>query len=452
VLARSVALNFAGNVGSLVVAFAGSLLLGRLLGPTDRGLLGVMTTFSSVGVGVFGLGLPMAVLYYASLRDSPAGSVLGNSFAFGILLAAVLIPVSWLLHGTLADVFGKGRGGLLWVLAATLIPLTFLDWTTRNQLVGALRFGLFNALTVAAKVAALVLVVTLVLGAHLGVLGGLIATAATSAVIVAGALPPLLGLARPTLDVRLLRRMLAYGSRVQVGTMFQILNYRLDVLVLQFFAPLSVVGYYVVAQIIAELVTTLAQAFGTSVLPLIAHDDDHERRSETTATSLRHHGLLTLLAVAANAGFGTVVIWWGYGSKFHAAVAPMLILLPAMWFLGTGQVVTGDLRGRGRPGLSSAIAGLTVVVTIVLDVILIPPFQAIGAAIASFAAYTVFGIVSLAVIANISGVPARSLVVPRRSDFADYGRMLARVRARLRNGRGGEDPSEPRTPAAPDQA
>ena len=57
-----------------------------------------------------------------------------------------------------------------------------------------------------------------------------------------------------------------------------------------------------------------------------------------------------------------------YGARFHPALVAVLILLPGMWFLGTGTVVAGDLRGRGRPGLSSAVAGAAVVITVVLDV------------------------------------------------------------------------------------
>ena len=58
-------------------------------------------------------------------------------------------------------------------------------------------------------------------------------------------------------------------------------------------------------------------------------------------------------------------------------------------------MVTGDLRGRGRPGVSSLLAGLTAIVTVGLDLLLIPAYGANGAALASAVAYTVFGVGSL---------------------------------------------------------
>lgn len=431
-LGRSVVLNVVGSVGGLVVGFGGSLVLGRWLGATDRGLLGVMTSFSSVAVGVLGVGMPMAVMYYASRRDTRTDVLLGNSLAWGVGLALV-VPLAWALHDLLARALGKGQGGLVWVAAAALVPLTFLDWTTHNQLLGRLRFGLYNLLVVLSKVATLVLVLLLVVWIHGGLIGAIVATGAASVVMIAGSLPPLLREGRPRLQLSLLRTTIGYGARVQVGALFQLLNYRLDVLVLQAFAPLSVVGTYVIAEIVAELATTVASAFGTSVLPLVAGaGDDVERAADTTAASLRHHGIVALASVLANAAFGTAVIWWGYGSQFHAAVAPMLILLPSMWFLGTGQVITGDLRGRGKPGLSSALAGATAVVTVGLDLALIPPFQAIGAAIASCVAYTVFGVASIVAISRVSGIPVRTLVVPTRADLGAYPAAARAALSRLR--------------------
>src|SRR5205085_6397878 len=117
---------------------------------------------------------------------------------------------------------------------------------------------------------------------------------------------------------------------------FQIANYRFDVFILQIYRPLTAVGYYVVAQVVAELTTVIASAFQTSLLPLISHYGSEDAR--TTVASLRHHSLLAFAATLANVGFGSVIILLGYGPAFRPALVPMLIILPGIWFLGTGQV------------------------------------------------------------------------------------------------------------------
>jgi O-antigen/teichoic acid export membrane protein len=349
-----------------------------------------------------------------------------------LVLALVLIPLTALLYKPLARAVGHGQGGTTWVLAAALVPITFLDWTTSNQLLGMLRFGLFNALKFIATVAYTLAVVILLGVFGLGVTGGLIATLISSVLALLLALKPILGRSRPRIDRELLRPMLHYGSRVQVGVIFQMVNYRLDVVIMQFFRPLSQVGYYVVAQTIAELVISLATSFQSSVMPLTSHFEGDERQEITTINSVRHHGILAGLAVLANTVFGTLVILFAYGHQFRPAVIPMLVLLPGVWFLGMGLVIQGDLSGRGRPGLSSQLAALAAGVTVTLDFALIPPLGVMGGALASVAAYTTFGIASLIALHRVSGIPVRRLVVPTRDDLSLYIRVLRRLFSRER--------------------
>lgn len=423
-LARFVTLNILGAGVTGLVGFGSSILLARWLGPSQRGLLALMYSISSITLVLGGVGLPWAAIYYAKRRDATAGGLLGNSLLHATLLAAVLIPGAWLLHPQLASAFGHGGGGNTWVLAGVLVPIMFLDWTTHGQLQGMLLFARFNALLVLSKIAAAVCVVVLVAILGLGVGGGMVSYVMASVVMILGALKPILASGRAKLEPRVYRAMLRYGSRAQIGTIFQTAIARLDVILLQFFRPLSQVGYYVVAQTIAELMLQLTGAFSASVMPLMSEYEGDESQAVTSADSVRHHGILAGAATIANVFFGTGVILLLYGSRYDAAVVPMLVLLPGVWFAGMGGVIQGDLSGRGRPGLSSQLAGLAAVVTVVLNLALIPPLGVLGAALASVVAYTTYGVASLIALHRISGITIRRLLVPTRADFALYWRFL----------------------------
>ena len=58
-----------------------------------------------------------------------------------------------------------------------------------------------------------------------------------------------------------------------------------------------------------------------------------------------------------------------------------------MLLSGASGVASGYLYGRGRPGLNSLGLGLGLVATVALDLALIPPYGALGAAVASSVAY-----------------------------------------------------------------
>lgn len=413
-----------------MLGLVASITLARLLGASDRGLLAVMLTVANVTYILSSVGLPTSVEYHASKRDARTGALLGNTLAYGAVLGAIVVPAAWFLREPLADAFAQGRGGGAWVLAGLLVPLTFLQWTTGNQLSGMLRFGLFNALFALSRLAYLIVVLLLLVVVDLGVSAGLIATAVGSVVLIAAGLRVVLRIDRPSLDRRLLGSMLRYGSKLQIGSLFQQLNFRLDVIILQAYRPLAEVGHYVVAQIVAELVLTLSAAFQNTVLPLAAREA--EGRSEpSTARALRHHGILAVVAVVAVAVCGPVLIY-AFGPDFHESLLPLFILLPAMLFLGTGVVAAADLNGRGRPVLSSAASGIAVALTVLLDVILIPRYEVVGAAVASLVAYVAYGIFATGALALVSGIPLRELLVPRRDDFRVYPAAIRRLVGRPR--------------------
>ena len=427
ILARSLTLNVGGRALALVTGFASSVLLARMLGPADRGLLALMLSVSTVALAVAAIGQPLAVTYFASRKDARPRVIAGNTLLQAIVLTVIVVPLTALLHAPIANALGRGQGGMTWVLAAALVPITFLDWTTSNQLLGMLRFGAYNLIKFVSGILYTLAIVLLLSVLHAGVAGGLIATALMSVVTIVGCLPGILQRRRPEFDRGLMRDMLHYGWRVQVGVIFQMVNYRLDVIIMQFFRPLTQVGYYVIAQTVAEFVITIATAFQSSLLPLVSHYEGDERQGSVSATSLRHYGIIAGAAVCANAFVGTGIIHFLYGARFDSALVPMLVLLPGVWWLGMGLVIQSDLGGRGRPGLSSALAALAAAVTVVLDFVLIPWLGVMGGALASVSAYTCFGVASLIALHRVSSIPIRELLVPTRNDILPYGRVLARI-------------------------
>lgn len=433
-LARFVMMNLLGQGGSLLIGFFTSILLARLLGPSGRGLFGLMASVAGIVVVVAAIGLPTAVTYFSSLPDADPPAMLGNALVHAALLGAIIIPGSWLLHGQIARAVGHGDGGETWVLVSVLVLLTLLDYTTNSQLQGALRFARANLVVVVSRLAYALTVVLAIAVFSLGVTGGVIALCVGSLVMILASLRPILQRGRPRVHLGLMRRTLGYGARAEVGSILQLANGRLDVLILQAYRPLSQVGYYIVAQTVAELLAILANEFRWTSMVLVTRQGD-DKRTTTSADAIRHYVIVAAVGAVAIAGFGSLLIEVGYGTAFHAALVPMLILLPGVCMLGLGFVVAGDLSGRGRPGLASVLSGLSAAVTTALDFVLIPGSGPVGAAIASLCGYSVLGLVSVVVLRRIAGISVREMIVPTRADMAAYGGFFA---ARLGGLRGGK--------------
>jgi O-antigen/teichoic acid export membrane protein len=184
--------------------------------------------------------------------------------------------------------------------------------------------------------------------------------------------------------------------------------------VLSAFASRSVVGTYAIAQIVAETVSVVPNAISTAAMPVLSAGDGDTR---TSAGALRLNGTGSLLGVIGVGIGGPLLILIAYGDQYRDAVAPMLILLPGIWFLSMARVGGWLLRARGRPGLGSSITAAEIVAMVLLDLLLIPRFGAPGAAAASAIAYAFYGIAMLVAVSRIETTPLRHLLLLDRGEL-----------------------------------
>jgi O-antigen/teichoic acid export membrane protein len=192
------------------------------------------------------------------------------------------------------------------------------------------------------------------------------------------------GAQRPSLE--LARRVGSYGLRAQLGGVIFLLNLRLDFILLQLLAGPAVLGVYAVASKFAELIKVPGTALTYVLYPRYA-GEGAAQASASARRLLPRACLATAAAVVPLALAAGFVIPVAYGSEFQGAVVPAQIILLGLCLEGVTGVITGFLYGAGRPGLNSWAMGVGLVVTVILDLLLIPPFGANGAAMASAAAY-----------------------------------------------------------------
>jgi lipopolysaccharide/colanic/teichoic acid biosynthesis glycosyltransferase len=184
----------------------------------------------------------------------------------------------------------------------------------------------------------------------------------------------------------LARQIYAFGLRGQVGSLMQLLNLRFNFILLGGLAGPAALGIYAVAAKYAEFLRVLPIAANWVLYPQFARSEAAQAKKSSRSLILRT-GAVTAAASIPLAVAAAFVIPVLFGQVFAGAVLPARILLIGLAAEGVGGVVTAFLFGRGRPGLNSLAAGAGVLVTLIVDVILIPRYGAVGAAIASSVAY-----------------------------------------------------------------
>jgi Na+-driven multidrug efflux pump len=108
----------------------------------------------------------------------------------------------------------------------------------------------------------------------------------------------------------------------------------------------------------------------------------------------------------------------------------MAILLVGVVALSVHKVLASDLSGRGMPQYPSLTSALALAATLTGDLLLIPRFGIVGAALASTLAYTLQTIVLLRIYTRLEHVRWRDVLLLDRDDLRLYRRLIA-------TGRGG---------------
>ncbi len=383
--------NVGARVGALVSLAVATALVAWTGGPAAVGIYTLARVLPGLVGVVMSSGLPGAVPYFLAgpERDDRRlpYTLLAMSVAGGALGTALWVAGSPLLSRFL---FPDLSTGLMLLIAATVFTQLLLTTAKScsqgsEDMRGANRVILNEELMFLPAYGLLWLAG--IDGYALAITGLLVADVVTFALgwrrlsrrgFFAGATRPSLQLAR---------RVSSYGWRAQLGGVIFLLNLRLDFIILDLLAGPAVLGIYAVASKFAELVKVPGMALTYVLYPRYAREGQ-----ATAAVRARRlmprTGALTaasIIPLALSVGF---VIPAVYGPGFEGAILPAVIILLGLGLEGVGGVITGFLYGIRRPGLNSWAMGVGLAVTVILDLLLIPPFGAAGAAAASAAAYT----------------------------------------------------------------
>jgi O-antigen/teichoic acid export membrane protein len=382
--------NVAALAGSMAALGVATLWVARVGGPVAVGDYALLRVLPWLVAVIVSGGLAGAISYFLAgpTRDDPR--VRSTVIAIA-MVSAIAGAVLWVIGAPLVhQVFFKDPAGslIVWVAARVALRLFVItgkaaaqgtgdmpgsNWTILfEELLFLPAYGLLLALNVrdmTAVVGALIMadVATSLLAWTRLARRGFFANAG-----------------RPSLQ--LAWRIYVFGTRGELGSLLSLLNLRFDFVFLAAIAGPAALGIYAVASKYAEVLRVVPIAANWVLYPRFARSEPAVARASSRRLIPRAGAVTAIIAVPLALAAGTVVPLL-FGSPFASAVLPAQILLVGLSVEGSAGVITAFLYGRGRPGLNSLAAATGLVVTLILDVILIPRLGAVGAAIASSAAY-----------------------------------------------------------------
>jgi O-antigen/teichoic acid export membrane protein len=225
-----------------------------------------------------------------------------------------------------------------------------------------------------------------------------------------------------------IRRLLRRGAPVSLANAIQLLNYRVDLLVVTAMLPLSAVGRYSVAMAAAETLLVLSRSIGSSAFNRFIRAGT-EDSMELLTRVVRHSVILLTGGSVVVVGLAAALVPTLLGQEFHGVVLPLALLVPGIVALGTAEHLRLFFlvrRERSREYLASAVVAMTV--NLLLAVVLVPRLGLAGAALSTTVSYCVGGLLLFWAFARAGGPRKLGAYVPRRSDLRDYRRLLRSFR------------------------
>jgi O-antigen/teichoic acid export membrane protein len=385
--ARAVAGTAGTSVAIMLVGSVGGLFLARVLGPTHRGdLVAILQWPATIGM-VVSLGITQSTCYWISRRPDQATAFMSTAVAASLATGLVVAALGPWIAGLITRNPEVARD-LALVLALTPAYIAGGAWMSALQ---ATRISSWNVTRAIQPLVYLLGVVSL-WGLGNLTLGGVVAAFAVS--LIAQTICSFV-VARRVVghhsrpDWSLLSPLYAYGAKVWLSAVPQVVNVNVDQLVLSVMPGVAAaqLGNYTVAASLSWLSLPASVAFGSVAFPRIARATNERQARRIEHISLVGAGLAVGAIIVPLCVLAPILVPTLFGTGYTDAIVALWLLAPGTIFLALDGVLGDLLQGRGRPILRSVGQGIGAIITVVLLFILIPPFGIRGAAVASSVTY-----------------------------------------------------------------
>jgi O-antigen/teichoic acid export membrane protein len=394
------------NLGVQVLALGATIVLARLLSPSEFGAFAVAAAIQQAGMVVVNFGLP-AALIRREIPPSSAELQAASGFVLAIGAAATVAAIG-LAFVVLPALGGSGEIAKLAALACLSLPILGVQIAPIVLLNRKLDFRRIAIIEVADAIAFYAFAIVAAL-AGLGTysLAGAVVFSALVGMLIAFRVQPWDRGFR--LDPGLIRTLASFGLQVgafQSATIVRELGF---VALLAALGGQALAGFYGMARRLFSLPFAAMTALQRVGLPALAQLPRGRTRARQTAKAVAVGSLAVGLPMALIAGAADPLVSVAFGPRWLPA-ADLTVLASAgvLLFASAGTMVVSLELAEGDARTPLASIGLQLLVLLGLSVALVPDHGASGAGIALGASFAVF------TAAVIAGAPreARSAVAP----------------------------------------
>lgn len=421
--------TLAGRVSLLALGVVVGALVNRGLTPAGRGLYAEAQTWAGLFIALFGCSLETATYHFANRQRYPVhnGVRLTLTAASSAVVSTVALVALRVTMQLVPQRFSSEARAHFPAIAALLVTTVLsTNLVTLIQALAQVRFaailGFVQGVLNAVLIGIAFLTGTVTVWYALTVTTVVQAVVTVAVLGVSGARE---GFLTEGLDRSAVRSFVAAGMKQHIATVATFVYSRVNQLIVFHYCGEKHTGWLAASLTLAFGVFSGFSALQFALYPRVIHSTDE---FAITIRSLRITFFLGLVAVLPLILLAHPILRAYGGAGFEPAAISFQLLVPAAWFLAMSSLVSPYYIKRGAFGLAAGSAIVLGVVSVGLNLVLVPRHASGGAAAATLITMaTGFGLV-LGMLALISGRSPLRVFVP---DFrAEVSILKSHLRAR----------------------
>lgn len=392
------------TVTASLAHFVLRIVLGKELGAEGLGVytLAFAIYFFGMQFAAFGIGSALTKYVAEFLEDQDkikkyVSSGMSSSIITGTIMGIVLFILAPFIA---LSFFHIPELEILIQLVALCYPFIAIQKAVIGTLNGFRRMHLYAFLNIVQNVGVVAVSLGLVLGFKMGIFGAVIGFVG-STIIISLFSPVLI---RDSLSLEqsslwflpALRATTVFGFYVVLTNSISYFNTQVDSILIGFYLNPTEVGIYAVAILLSQIITLIPSAVQRVTAPATATlygKGDLAGVREIIISTMKKSFFVSIVTAVFIAIIGQFLITFFFTVEFLPAYLPLLILLLGNIIFAPIMSVGATLSSIGKVHISFRVDAVCGVINVILNILLIPHFGIIGAALATtVSTITSFGI------------------------------------------------------------
>ncbi|MFL0246910.1 flippase [Candidatus Clostridium stratigraminis] len=426
---KSAIITFTSNIAILIISFAITIVTSRVLGTTGKGIVSVGNNINSFALIILGFGMTSSNIYFAGKDKKKINEILGSNIVVTIISVFILICLYILNHFYSLDFLFKGLDLKIIGVVLITIPITNLKSAFINLLLGLQKIETYNKLNIFDRFLTFILLLIFILptkSSYWVLVSNLIASLIL--LVVLSIIIFIKYNNKVTFSLKLFSNMMKYGIKAQVGNAIQILNYRLDIFIIQYFLTLSDVGIYSNAVVLGETMWRVSSSIATVVLPITANSGNKLEMTGFINKVTRVTFTIILIGSIILGVISKPLMSILFNKEFASGAVALMLLVPGISIFSVCNILSNYMAGIGKIENNIIASSVGCVITVIFDIILIPKIGINGASIATSISYIVSTIITVYFYIRITGSKVRDLLVVNKKDIIEIKNKIMRIK------------------------